>query len=532
MNYYIFRNSTLENLFIGIDAKFSGYNDISVIEKNADIYVWFYIIPVKTNRISLIKEIQSYSNSIKFLHNLIPADKTFIVFTLCNLYELNFQSGDFSLQEEINNFNTEITTFSKKHNNLKVVDFTHFTKNYTQDQLIDWKYFFISDMQLNPRLAKDFSRWFLRESDYIMLKRKKCLVLDLDNTIWGGILGEDGIDGIKMGEDYPGKVYSMFQEFLLELAKNGIILTVCSKNNEADVLEVLEKNPLLKLKKEHISTYRINWNNKAQNIEEIAKELNIGLDSMVFVDDNPNERDLIKQALPQVAVPDFPEQLYLYPIFMRKLLNEYFAVYSLTQEDLQKTNQYKANAERIIEQSKYFSFDDYLASLEMELTVISANSFNIPRIAQMTQKTNQFNLTTKRYSEAEIQSFVSSNNLIYCLNVKDKFGDNGITGVIVLKKIDNHTFEIDSFLLSCRVLGKSIENAFLRYVLQKLKNNGIKYINALYIPTNKNMQVENFYDNLGFEIKNTNISSGTKTYILDLSKKEINKKSHFKIIEL
>ena len=221
----------------------------------------------------------------------------------------------------------------------------------------------------------------------------------MDNTLWGGVLGEDGAEGIKIGGDYPGKAFSMFQKSLVELCKTGVILTVCSKNNESDVRYAWDNNPYIILTDRYISAYRINWDNKADNIIELSKELNIGLDSFVFVDDNPTERELIRRTLPMIAVPEFPSQAYELPAFFRQLVDNYFQVYSITNEDKQKTEQYKANAERAKMQKQFVNISEFIRSLDIEMTVERANQFTIPRIAQMTQKTNQFNLTTKRYTK-------------------------------------------------------------------------------------------------------------------------------------
>jgi FkbH-like protein len=312
-------------------------------------------------------------------------------------------------------------------------------------------------------------------------------------------LGEEGVANIKIGGDYPGSAFLMFQQFLVKLSENGVILTVCSKNNEQDVLDAWAQNPFIVLKKNHIAACRIGWNNKAQSINELAKELNIGLDSMVFIDDNPTERELIRQTLSTVVVPDFPTQPYLLPHFMEELLNNYFRVYSLTNEDLKKTSQYKANAQRAHEQTKFVDFEAYLTSLNMQLTIEPVNEFTVGRIAQMTQKTNQFNLTGKKYSEDEIRNMMRNKCEMYALSVSDKFGDSGVTGVIILEKIDTQTREIDTLLMSCRILGKQIEYAFLITVLNSLKENGVKFVRACYIPTSKNMQVKDFYEKIGFQ---------------------------------
>jgi len=309
------------------------------------------------------------------------------------------------------------------------------------------------------------------------------------------VLGEEGIERIKIGDDYPGKAFLYFQEALLELSRNGVILTICSKNNEQDVLDAWEKNPFLILKKEHFAAYRINWQDKATNIKELADELNIGLDSFVFVDDNPTERELIRQLLPMVSVPEFPAQPYELPIFFKQLVYDYFKVYSVTDEDKKKTEQYKANASRAQAQHSFTDFGAFLESLDIQITIETANEFNIFRIAQMTQKTNQFNLTTKRYTDADVRRFMEEGWRIWCISVADKFGDNGITGCVMV-----NDSEIDTMLLSCRILGKGIEFAFVKTVFAMLRNEGVKELGATYIPTAKNGQVAEFWDKCGFSL--------------------------------
>ena len=500
MKYFIFRNYTIEPFFKGIDAVFSGYEEISSADQEADRYIWFYLAPYKTDNEIISEEINNYGNLLEYALQGISTNKPVLVFTIQSVFSLVFQSSDTAIDIAIENYNRKIRRLADEYRNVKTVDIAQFYRNFSNEQLIDWKYYYLSQMPLNPKLAPDFNHWFTRQLELMELKRKKCLVVDLDNTLWGGILGEDGLDGIKIGESYPGNTYRFFQEYLLQLYKAGIILTVCSKNNEQDVLEVWQKHPDMLIHKEHITTYRINWNNKADNIREIAEELNIGLDSLVFIDDNPTERELIKQMLPQVIVPDFPAQPYLFPKLIKQLTDNYFSTYQLTKEDITKTQQYKENAERRQYQSQFTDFESYLKSLEIELTIETVNDLNIARLAQMTQKTNQFNLTTQRYTETDIRNFSDKGSWIYGLRVKDRFGDNGLTGLIIAVKNGEFEAEIDTFLLSCRILGKNIESVFLQYVLMKLKAAGVKWIKASYIKTAKNSQVETFYEKSGFDI--------------------------------
>lgn len=510
---FIFRNNTIEFLFGNNDIEYSGYGDISVVPRDADTYIWFYQVPVKENVEQLFTEVASLSDNFYLVLDRIPRGRRIIVFTLCTLHKLSYVGNDFRLDDVVEQFNMTIRETAAHNQNVKVVDFKEFLDSYPSSDWIDWKYFFISQQIVNPRLAVPFKLWFRRKLDELALKRRKCIVLDLDNTLWGGVLGEDGIDGVKIGGDYPGKAFLYFQEALAQLKRYGVILAVCSKNNEGDVLELWDKNPFMVLKKEDFAAWRINWDNKVDNIVALSEELNIGLDSMVFVDDNPAERELVKQSLHMVAVPDFPKQPYMLPVFFKYLLDHYFRVYSVTDEDCRKTEQYKANALRARAKMHFNDFTEYLRSLGMKLTIQQLNDFNLQRIAQMTQKTNQFNLTTRRYSDNDIRMMNDAGCDIWSLAVADKFGDNGVTGLIIVRN-DN----IDTFLLSCRILGRGIEYAFLKYILLLLKARGMEKVYAQYVPTAKNHQVSDFYDRCGFTL--TGESGGTKSY--EISLKDVN----------
>ena len=528
MKYFIFRNHTIEPFFKALEANFSGYEDVSYIDDTADNYIWFYLSPYRTNNDVISNEITNYANLLELVLTKINPNKPLFAFTVQTIYNINYQTTDNPVKNSVISYNKKIRDLSEQYKNLKIIEISDFFNRYSNEQLIDWKFYYLSQMPVNPKLANDFSVWLNRQIEIIELKRKKCLVLDLDNTLWGGILGEDGIEGIKMGETYPGNCFLFFQEYLLQLHKSGIILTVCSKNNGQDVLNVWEKHPDCVLRREHFVAYRINWRNKADNIREIANELNIGLDSLVFIDDNPTERELVKQFLPQVSVPDFPKQPYLYPEFIKFLTDNYFSAYQLTNEDLVKTQQYKENAERKQFESSFVDFDSYLRSLEIELTIEPLDDINIVRFAQMTQKTNQFNLTTKRYTETDIKNLFNNGAWIYGLRVKDRFGDNGLTGLIIINCEDN-VAKIDSFLLSCRILGKGIERVFIQSLLLKLKQTGVRMVKASYFRTEKNVQVENFYEQNGFVLDKQ--TEERRDYILELSNTNHTISDIYKIIE-
>ena len=518
---FVFRNNTIERFFPQ-NYTFSGYDDVSFIPEDEEGYVWFYQAPIKFDSVLLADEIDAYLQKFAFVMRKVSPNKNVLAFTMELLYTVPYTNSDFAVIQAIDRYNAGLFEATSTYSNLKVIEFGEFVRQFPVSELVDWKYYFLSQMGLNPRMAADFKSWFARKLDQIALKRKKCLVLDLDNTLWGGILGEDGIDGIKIGGDYPGKAFLYFQEALSKLSRNGVILAICSKNNERDVLELWEKNPYIVLKKEHFATYRINWQDKATNIRELAEELNLGLDSFVFIDDNPTERELIRQMLPMVAVPDFPTQPYDIPLFFKSLVENYFKVYSITDEDKAKTEQYKANACRVQAQRSFADFDSFLKSLDIRMTIESANDYNIQRIAQMTQKTNQFNLTTKRYTDADVKTMLAQGWKVYCLSVADRFGDSGITGCIM---VDGDV--IDTFLLSCRILGKGIEIAFIKKILQMLKLGGVVKLRAKYVPTNKNAQVKDFYEKCGFLCVSETL--GTKEYVADLQNLDLEIKDYYKI---
>ena len=516
MTTFVFRNQTVEP-FLGYDGMtYSGYDDISLTYNDADRYIWFYQVPVNADSVQLAEEIESYRDKLDLVLANVGSQKPFIIFSLVNLFPLRVTGDSTAVDEAIAAINAHVAQLSRERRNVKWVDFSEFTARYDADTLINWKYYLMSQTLINPKLTHDFQAWWHRVEEELAMKRKKCLVLDLDNTLWGGVLGEDGIDGIQLGGDYPGKAYSYWQRSLLQLAHGGVILAICSKNNEPDVMEAWEKNAAMVLKREHFSALRINWNDKATNMRELADELNIGLDSMVFLDDNPIERELIKQLLPEVVVPDFPDKPYHLMPFFKELVEKYFRIYSVTDEDRSKTEQYQANALRQAEQSRFTDLEGYLYSLDMSLDIIPADEHNLPRIAQMTQKTNQFNLTTRRYDEAQVRQRLDDGWRVYCMSVRDRFGDSGITGTVFLDPVDDVTVNIDTLLLSCRILGRGIEEAFIKTVFNLLRLDGYRKVTADYLPTAKNGQAADFYDRMGMTCMSVD-NDGAKHYEMPLA---------------
>lgn len=494
---YIFRNTTAELLFGGAGYSYSGYDELNVPEVEVDSYVWFYTAPILPDALAAAKEIGSYAERLSFVRSQLPATKPLYVFTLVNLFDSKSEITDFSVTQAIADFNAFLVEFARTNSNVKILDFAAFCNRYTQVDLVDWKFYFMSQAAISPKLAAPFRKWFAAEKDATVKTAKKCLILDLDNTLWGGILGEDGPEHLKIGGDYPGKAFHFFQEQILELQKRGVILAVCSKNNEPDAWDFIEQNRDQVLHKEHFAAWRINWTDKATNIRELAQELNIGLDSMVFLDDSPTERELVASMIPEVVVPEFPTAPYALPVFFNDLKNQYFRIYEVRAEDREKTQQYKANAERHQLQSQFTNIDDFIKSLNIETTIRVNDDADFPRIAQMSQKTNQFNLTGRRYTELEIADVMVAGGSVFSLSVKDKFGDSGMTGAAIVT-VNGDEASIENLFLSCRILGRKIENTFMKTVLEKLQLAGVKTVHASYVKTLKNRSVADFYETVGF----------------------------------
>lgn len=332
-------------------------------------------------------------------------------------------------------------------------------------------------------------------------RARKCLVLDCDGVLWGGTIGEDGLAGIRLGKTHPGSGYYEFQQEVLNLYHRGVLIALCSKNNEADVWEVFEKHPDMVLERRHIAAARINWNDKASNLLELARELNIGIDSLVMMDDSDFEVNLIRQFAPEVTVIGLPGgRASEFATILASC--GLFDTLTLSAEDRARGAAYQAEAGRRELQRQSSDMDTFLRSLEMQLEVSLTDDFARPRVAQLTQKTNQFNLTTRRYSERDIQRFGERDDAdVIHLRYGDRFGDAGIVGVCILE-YDGGSASIDTLLLSCRVLGRSVETAFLRHCVARAVERGATSVTAEYIATAKNAQVREFYSANGFSVEN------------------------------
>jgi FkbH-like protein len=326
---------------------------------------------------------------------------------------------------------------------------------------------------------------------------RKCLILDCDNTLWGGIVGEDGVNGILIGPEHPGNAYREFQLEVLNLHHRGVIVGLCSKNNYEDVMEVLRTRSEMVLREEHFAIMRINWQDKVLNLREIAEELNIGLDSIVFADDSDFEVNLVRKALPEVTTLHVPAARS-YENRGLLLSGGWFDTHALTDEDRSRTKKYRADTQRKQLAASITDMGDYLKSLEMHLTVAPVTEAELDRAAQLCQRTNQFNLTTRRYSRDELATYMASPaSTMLLLRMSDRFGDYGIVGLCLAIQ-SGSVANFDVFLMSCRALGRDAETAFLALCAETVSKKGASILTGSYLPTKKNGQVANFYQRHGF----------------------------------
>ena len=341
---------------------------------------------------------------------------------------------------------------------------------------------------------------------------KKCLILDLDNTVWGGVIGDDGLEGIELGHGLGiGKAFTEFQMWVKKLKQRGIIIRVASKNNEETAREPFEKHPDMVLKLDDIAVFQANWETKVDNIRTIQSVLNIGFDSMVFLDDNPFERNMVCENIPGITVPELPDDPAMYLEYLYSL--NLFETASYSNADKDRTKQYQVEAKRVSLSKSFTNEADFLKSLNMVSAVSGFTRFNTPRVAQLSQRSNQFNLRTIRYTEADIESMANDPNVIdLSFTLEDKFGDNGLIAVVIMKQQDVDTLFVDTWFMSCRVLKRGMENFTLNTMAEYAKEKGYKRIIGEYIPTPKNKMVELHYPNLGF----TQLEPESYQYVLDL----------------
>lgn len=405
---------------------------------------------------------------------------------------------DDSFVFQLRKFNYELMLLAQELPNLYICDIAGLQNKFGRDWMFDASVYVSTEMILSIDSLPYMARRTMDIIDAIEGKFKKCLILDLDNTVWGGVVGDDGWENIQVGHGLGiGKAFTEFQQWVKKLKERGIIICVCSKNDEDKAKEPFEKNPEMVLRLDDISVFVANWENKADNIRTIQQILNIGFDSMVFLDDNPFERNMVRENVPGVLVPELPEDPGDYLEYLYSL--NLFETASYSSADKDRTKQYQVEAQRAVAATKFTNEADFLKSLNMVSVVEGFTSFNTPRVAQLSQRSNQFNLRTVRYTDAEIsQMAVDDAYGCFSFTLEDKYGDNGLICVIILQKEDAKTLFVDTWFMSCRVLKRGMEHFTLNTIVEYAKENGFTRIVGEYIPTAKNGMVAEHYQRLGF----------------------------------
>ena len=418
---------------------------------------------------------------------------------------------ELSFTWQIRQLNCELMRLTQEYPNLYICDIAALQNQFGREWMFDSSVYVSTEMVLSLDALPYVGSRVMDIICAIEGKFKKCLILDLDNTVWGGVVGDDGWENIQVGHGLGiGKAYTEFQEWVKKLKNRGIIIAVCSKNDEDKAKEPFEKNPEMVLRLDDIAVFVANWENKADNIRTIQQILNIGFDSMVFLDDNSFERNMVRENVPGVCVPELPEDPGDYLEYLYSL--NLFETASYSAGDKDRTKQYQTEVKRVQAAQKFTNEADFLKSLDMVSVVEGFTPFNTPRVAQLSQRSNQFNLRTVRYTDGEIAALGASDKHV-CLSftLEDKFGDNGLICVIIMEKRDAKTLFVDTWFMSCRVLKRGMENFTLNTMVEYAKAHGFERIIGEYIPTQKNGMVKEHYPNLGFK------AIGENLYELDVN---------------
>lgn len=411
--------------------------------------------------------------------------------------------------------NHRLIDIARNHSGVYILDYAGLVARRGIEKWYDWTKWLSIHMPMTPESMGMLADEYMRFICPITGNVSKALIVDLDNTLWGGVVGEEGIEGIKLSTTYPGIIYRNFQQQILNLYKRGIILGIASKNNYEDAMEVIESHPDMLLRPHHFAAIQINWKDKASNLRSIAEELNIGLSSLAFLDDNQAERSLVRLSAPEVAVIELPD----HPLGFADALARMPTLdrLSLSEEDRKRSVYYADQRRRKSLKDQSTSLNAFFHSLDSHVYLLPASALTIPRIAQLTQKTNQFNLTTRRYSEQDIERMAADPNVdVFCIRVSDRFGDNGIVGISIVQYGSEQQAEIDTLLLSCRVIGRTIETALLSCMAHTAYQRDATRLVGWFIPTKKNKPAQRFFPDHGF-VQVSTTEQGT-LWQLDLTK--------------
>lgn len=501
-----------------IDLFEAEYNQVErqLLDPTSDLYQFdadFIVIFQSTHKLgehhsmlSAEQQITLADDRIGFLasvcENPALAGKKIIYFNYPEIEDTVFGSYankvESSFTYQVRKLNFELMRLSQQYQNLFICDIAALQNKLGRDMLFAANVYTSTEMILSMDALPYVASRVMDIVCSVKGQFKKCLILDLDNTVWGGVIGDDGLEGIQLGHGLGiGKAFTEFQMWVKKLKQRGIIICVASKNNEETAKEPFEKHPDMVLKLDDIAVFQANWETKVDNIRTIQSILNIGFDSMVFLDDNPFERNMVRENIKGITVPELPEDPAEYLEYLYSL--NLFETASYSNLDKDRTKQYQVEAQRVSLSKTFTNEADFLKSLNMVSVVSGFTKFNTPRVAQLSQRSNQFNLRTVRYTDADIEALANDPNVIdLSFTLEDKFGDNGLIAVIIMKPLDKETLFVDTWFMSCRVLKRGMENFTLNTIVEKAKAAGYKRIIGEYLPTPKNKMVENHYTGLGF----------------------------------
>lgn len=489
--------------------------DATIFSENSELYQKrFDYILILPSAFKLYKEFSHFSpkesfSEAKISHftNLVSLliERTKAKIILCNFHETNDGVfGNFANKTEqsflyqIRKLNYKLMELATSIPNLFIVDTQNLFASKGIAEAFDSKLYIHADIIFSLDFLALLAYNTAQVIGAIQGSFKKCVVLDLDNTLWGGVIGDDGIENIQVGDLGLGKAFTALQNWLLNLKNRGIILAVSSKNTESIAKEVFEKHPDMTLRLDDFSVFAANWETKVDNIIFIQSVLNIGFDSMVFLDDNPFERGIVKQNIPDITVPDLPDDPADYLPYLQSL--NLFETASFSAEDSKRTRQYQEEAGRMVLQKTFQNEDEFLDSLNMLAVIEPVNNFTRPRVAQLTQRSNQFNLRTKRYTDEDVNRMMNDPSfLTFTVSLSDRYGDYGLISAVFLEEKSNDVLFIDTWIMSCRVLKRGVEAFLLNEIIHYARNLGFKYIQGEYIATPKNSLVKEHYPSLGFQ---------------------------------
>lgn len=488
----VFGNPELDEFKPEIILIFTSFINLINLPKldDSDLVIGEKLESEYNNFLQMWKKLQEKFSAVIIQNNFDLPYKNF----LGNLDAVeNYGTSNF-----VEKLNSKFADYARTHSNFYLHDLHGLSAKIGLDKWHSRFQYYAYKFAMNYDVMPDVSLSLAKIIRGILGKNKKCLVLDLDNTLWGGIIGDDGVENIQLGHETPtAEAFTEFQKYVLDLKKRGIILAVCSKNDE-NVAKSGFNHPDSVLKFEDFATFRANWQPKNLNLKSIAREINIDTNSLVFIDDNPAERQLIRDTMPEVAVPEVDaENIFSY---IRAIEDAgYFETVKISEDDLKRNETYRENKQRQLLENSSESYDDFLKSLNMRAEIDSFKPIYFDRIAQLTNKTNQFNLTTKRFTRAEIEQMANDSNYItLCGRLSDKFGDNGLISVVIGEKISDE-LHVRLWLMSCRVLKRGMENAMMNILADRAKKFGCKKIIGYYFPTKKNSMVADLYGNFGFK---------------------------------